>query len=102
MEIFASAIQNGVEKINECRRKLDLQDAPGGDRLIVNGNFIPLEEVGNQYKDRNAQQEQTPGANSIPSEGDPPDTPKDGSRGETTETDPDKAKSQEGGEEDEE
>ena len=49
MEIFAMAVQNGIEKVNECRRKLDLQDAEGGDKLIVNGNYIPLTEVGKQY-----------------------------------------------------
>lgn len=49
MEIFTMAVQNGIEKVNECRRKLDLQDAEGGDKLIVNGNYIPLTEVGKQY-----------------------------------------------------
>ena len=66
MEIFAQAIQNGVQKPNECRRKLDLQDAPGGNRLIVNGNFIPLEEVGNQYR---AQEEKVKGGETKPKEG---------------------------------
>ena len=67
MEIFAQAIQNGVQKPNECRRKLDLQDVPGGDRLIVNGNFIPLEEVGNQYR---AQEEKVrEGEETKPKEG---------------------------------
>lgn len=50
MEIFGMAIQNGVEMPNECRRKLDLKDAKGGDQLIVNGNFIPITEVGKQYE----------------------------------------------------
>ena len=49
MEIFAQAVNNGIEKPNECRRKLDLKDADGGDQLIVNGNYIPLKEVGKQY-----------------------------------------------------
>lgn len=48
-EIFAQEIQNGITKPNEARQKLDMKDAPGGDRLIVNGNFIPLEDVGQQY-----------------------------------------------------
>lgn len=50
MEIFATAVQNGIEKPNECRRKLDLMDAEGGDQLIVNGNYIPITEVGKQYE----------------------------------------------------
>lgn len=49
MEIFATAVNNGIEKPNEARRLLDLQDAEGGDRLIVNGNYIPLLDVGKQY-----------------------------------------------------
>lgn len=49
MEIFAQAIQNGVRTANECRRMLDAMDKEGGDRLIVNGNYIPLEDVGKQY-----------------------------------------------------
>lgn len=49
MEIMASSINNGIQKPNECRRKLDLMDAEGGDRLIVNGSYIPLEKVGKQY-----------------------------------------------------
>lgn len=61
MEIFASAVNNGIEMPNECRRKLELNDAEGGDQLIVNGNYIPLKEVGKQYNISNAQQEQKPG-----------------------------------------
>ena len=57
MEIFASAVNNGIEMPNECRRKLELNDAEGGDQLIVNGNYIPLKEVGKQYNISNAQQE---------------------------------------------
>ena len=49
MEIMASSINNGIQKPNECRRKLDLMDAEGGDKLIVNGSYIPLEDVGKQY-----------------------------------------------------
>lgn len=50
MEIFATGVQNGIQKVNECRRKLDLMDAEGGDQLIVNGNYIPITEVGKQYE----------------------------------------------------
>ncbi len=41
----------------------ELKDPAGGNKLIVNGNFIPLEEVGNQYK-KGDQVQQT--AQSIP------------------------------------
>lgn len=50
MEIFAQGVNNGVYMPNEARRKLDMTDAEGGDRLIVNGSYIPLEEVGKQYE----------------------------------------------------
>lgn len=50
MEIFASAINNGVYKPNEARQKLDMNDEEGGDKLIVNGNYIPLVQVGKQYE----------------------------------------------------
>ncbi len=49
MDIFGVAINNGIYKPNEARRKLDMTDAEGGDTLIVNGNYIPITEVGKQY-----------------------------------------------------
>lgn len=104
-EIMAQQIQNGITKPNECRRKLDMKDEEGGDQLIVNGNFIPLTEVGKQYmtEAEKTQQAQTaalpipPKEEPTPSEGDP----EDGDPDETAETDPDK-KTQEGGKEGEE
>lgn len=100
MEIFAQAIQNGVEKPNECRRKLDLQDAEGGNQLIVNGNFIPLTEVGKQYEGK---QEQEP---DEPIEPDEPDEETEGEEGQqeqdTAETEAPEEEQQEGGEDDEE
>lgn len=49
MEIFSNSVNNGIQTPNECRRKLDLQDKEGGDQLIVNGSYIPLYAVGQQY-----------------------------------------------------
>ena len=102
-EIFAQQIQNGITKPNEARRKLDMKDAPGGERLIVNGNFIPLEDVGQQYtKQKETQKEQTPDAEPIQGEGDPVPSagePETEDPGETVETKPGKEK-QEGGEKD--
>lgn len=62
MEIFASSVNNGIQMPNECRRKLDLMDAEGGDQLIVNGSYIPLNAVGQQYgvEDEEEQSEETP------------------------------------------
>ena len=49
METLTSAVNNGVYKPNEARDYLDLPYDPAGNRLIVNGNYIPLEMVGQQY-----------------------------------------------------
>lgn len=102
MEIFATGVQNGIQKVNECRRKLDLMDAEGGDQLIVNGNYIPITEVGKQYeKAGNVQQQSV-----LPIQ---PETdqktqkdPEEGDQADTTGTEPDEKESQEGGENDEE
>lgn len=103
-EIFAQEVQNGISKPNECRRKLDLKDAEGGDQLIVNGNYIPLKDVGVQYgtqqegseEEKRSQRIRRRAAVSIQPEGNP-----DGSsQGETAETEPDDKISQEGGKED--
>lgn len=59
MEIFASSVNNGIQMPNECRRKLDLMDAEGGDQLIVNGSYIPLNAVGQQYGVTDEEEEQT-------------------------------------------
>ena len=74
----------------------------GGDQLIVNGNYIPITEVGKQYeKAGNAQQQSV-----LPIQ---PETdqktqkdPEEGDRADTTGTEPDEKESQEGGENDEE
>lgn len=49
IELMASAVNNGIYKPNEARGFLDLPAAEGGDQLIVNGNYIPLTRVGDQY-----------------------------------------------------
>lgn len=49
MEILKEGINNGIETVNEARRKLDLMDMEGGDVLIVNGTYVPLTKVGAAY-----------------------------------------------------
>lgn len=49
MDGYAVAIQNGIYTPAECR---DLEDKPfidGSDKLVCNGNIIPLSQVGSQY-----------------------------------------------------
>ena len=50
MEMIAQAVQNGLYTPNEGRDLLGLPKQEGGDILIANGNFIPITDVGNQYK----------------------------------------------------
>lgn len=49
MKAITSAVQNGVYTPNEGRHFLDLPSMPGGDELIVNGNYVPLTSVGAAY-----------------------------------------------------
>jgi len=50
MDGYALAINNGVMKPNEARAKEDLPEDESGNQLIVNGNYIPLAMVGQQYQ----------------------------------------------------
>jgi len=49
METLKDGVNNGIYKPNDARDYLDLPWDPAGDKLIVNGNYIPLEMVGQQY-----------------------------------------------------
>lgn len=48
-EIIAMFTNNGIKTANECRLMLNMPTRADGDRLIVNGTFIPLSMVGQQY-----------------------------------------------------
>nr|DAV81944.1 MAG TPA: portal protein [Caudoviricetes sp.] len=52
IESMVQAVANSVYMPNEARAYLGMASAPGGDRLIANGNIIPLEDVGKQYGSR--------------------------------------------------
>lgn len=49
MNTVTEAVQNGVYTPNEARHFLDLPSMEGGDQLIVNGNYVPLTNVGAAY-----------------------------------------------------
>ena len=49
METLKDGVNNGIYKPNDARDYLDLPYDPAGNKLIVNGNYIPLEMVGQQY-----------------------------------------------------
>lgn len=48
-EAYRTGIQGGFLKPNEVRAKEEMEPDPFGDRLLANGNMIPLEMVGQQY-----------------------------------------------------
>ena len=49
METLKDGVNNGIYRPNEARDYLDLPSDPDGNKLIVNGNYIPLSMVGQQY-----------------------------------------------------
>lgn len=48
-DAYRTGIQSGILKPNEARAKEDLPADPDGDRLLVNGNMMPIEMAGAQY-----------------------------------------------------
>jgi HK97 family phage portal protein len=42
-------VGGGVMQINEARRQLDLPDTEGGDKCVINGSYIDIKNVGEQY-----------------------------------------------------
>jgi len=47
---LATGVNNGIYTVNESKEILDMPYVEGGDLTIVNGNYIPLTDVGQQYK----------------------------------------------------
>jgi HK97 family phage portal protein len=47
-ELFSSGIQNAYLTPNEVRRRLNLPDAEGGDRLFIQAATVPIEQAGQQ------------------------------------------------------
>ena len=52
LESLAKGVSSGVYTPNEARRNLDLPSKPGGDRLYFNGSNIPIDQAGEQYKEK--------------------------------------------------
>ncbi|MDD2954540.1 MAG: phage portal protein [Parabacteroides sp.] len=50
IETLASAVGNFIYTPNEARALLDLENKPGGDKLLGNGATIPVELAGVQYQ----------------------------------------------------
>lgn len=50
MEALAKGVNNAIYTPNEARNILDLPAMEGGDKLLINGNYMPAEMAGEQYK----------------------------------------------------
>ena len=55
MEYLSNGVKNTILMPNEARRKLDMSDAEGGNRLYGNGNLIPIEMAGVQDTEKGQQ-----------------------------------------------
>lgn len=51
MDTLSVAVNNAIYTPNEARSIIDLPWQEGGDQLVCNGNYIPITQVGNQYKE---------------------------------------------------
>jgi len=51
-EAYRSAIQSGFMTPNEVRALEELEPKEGGDRLLINGNMMPIEMAGEAYKSK--------------------------------------------------
>ena len=60
MENLSSAVNNGIYTPNEAREYMDLPQKEGGDILMVNGNYIPITDVGKQYRKEGEGNEESP------------------------------------------
>lgn len=60
MEYLSNGVKNTILMPNEARRKLDMSDAEGGNRLYANGNIIPIELAGVQYTEKGQQETEEP------------------------------------------
>ena len=50
IESLSTGVQNGIYTPNEARAYLDKPKIPEGDKAYANGNIIPLEMAGEQYR----------------------------------------------------
>lgn len=49
MEILKMGVEGAIYEPNEARRYVDKRAAPGGDKLLINGGMIALDQMGAQY-----------------------------------------------------
>lgn len=56
METLKDGVEHGIYMPNEAREMLDLPPDPHGNVLIVNGNFVPMKDVGAAYRKEEKQE----------------------------------------------
>ncbi len=56
---YVNGVGGMIIKPNEARRKLDMEDAEGGDVLLANGSIVPLTMAGAAYLKGESEQENT-------------------------------------------
>lgn len=59
LEYLRNGVVGMIIKPNEARRKLDMEDAEGGDVLLANGSIVPLTMAGAAYLKGESEQENT-------------------------------------------
>lgn len=62
MEYLKNGVGGMIIKPNEARRKLDMEDAEGGDVLLANGSIVPLTMAGAAYLKDTSEPDETDGA----------------------------------------
>ena len=50
MEVLSKGVNNGLIMPDEGREELGYPAAEGGDKLFMNGNYIPITDVGKKYR----------------------------------------------------
>lgn len=95
MEYLKTGVQGTIIKPNEARRKLDMEDAEGGDELYANGNIVPLTMAGVAYTKQTETATVEP---EQPEENEPDDNEPDTTKPEETNNE-ESEESEEGGEE---
>ena len=56
-ECITKYLQSGVYTINEARKKAGLPAIDGGDVIVMNGSYVPLEKLGIAYEKGGAKSE---------------------------------------------
>lgn len=51
-ECLSKYVTSGIYTINEARKRAGMTEIEGGDVVVMNGSYVPLEQLGVAYKDK--------------------------------------------------